>query len=56
MATVAENLQTIIEIKDNIRTAISNKGVEIADNTPFTLYPEKINEISGGPHRSDRGL
>lgn len=48
MATVAENLQTLVEIKDNIRTAISNKGVEIAETTPFSEYPEKINEISGG--------
>lgn len=48
MSTVAENLEKLIIIKENIRTAISDKGVTIPDTTPFTEYPSKINEISGG--------
>lgn len=47
MATIAENLQTIIDIKDNIKTAIENKGVDMT-NTPFTEYSTKINEITTG--------
>lgn len=48
MATVSENLEKLINIKEGIRTAISDKGVEIPETTPFTEYPEKISEISGG--------
>lgn len=45
MATIAENLQTIIDIKQDIKTAIENKGVDMT-NTPFTEYSTKIDEIS----------
>ena len=47
MATIAENLQTIIDIKDNIKTAIENKGVDMT-NTPFSEYSTKIDEITTG--------
>ena len=47
MATIAENLQTIQNIKQNIKTAIENKGVDMT-NTPFTEYSTKINEIATG--------
>lgn len=47
MATIAENLQTIINIKADIKTAIENKGVDMS-NTPFTEYSTKIDEISSG--------
>ena len=45
MATIAENLQTIQNIKQDIKTAIENKGVDMT-NTPFTEYSTKIDEIS----------
>ena len=49
MATIAENLQTIQNIKQDIKRAIENKGVDMS-NTPFTEYSTKIDEIttSGG--------
>lgn len=47
MATVAENLQTIIDIKADIKTAIENKGVTVGD-AGFGEYAGKIDEISGG--------
>lgn len=47
MATIAENLQTIQNIKQDIKRAIENKGVDMT-NTPFTEYSTKIDEISSG--------
>lgn len=45
MATIAENLQSIQNIKQDIKTAIENKGVDMT-NTPFSEYSTKIDEIS----------
>lgn len=47
MATIAENLQTIQNIKQDIKTAIENKGVDMT-NTPFSEYSTKIDEITAG--------
>lgn len=47
MATIAENLQTIQNIKQDIKTAIENKGVDMT-NTPFSEYSTKIDEITTG--------
>ena len=47
MATIAENLQTIIDIKADIKMAIENKGVEVGD-VGFGSYAEKINDITAG--------
>lgn len=46
MATIQENLNTLSEIKTNIKTSIINKGVDAGDD--ITLYGNKIREISGG--------
>ena len=35
----------IIKIKENIRKTIQNRGVDIAETTPFASYPAKIAEI-----------
>ena len=48
MATVAENLQTILDIKSDIKTAIINKGVSVADSDSFTTYADKIESIETG--------
>ena len=48
MATVAENLQTILDIKSDIKTAIINKGVSVADTDSFTTYADKIESIETG--------
>ena len=47
MATIAENLQKIVDIKQDIKIAIENKGVDMT-NTPFSEYSTKIDEISSG--------
>lgn len=47
MATIAENLQTIIDIKADIKTAIENKGVTVGD-AGFGEYAGKIDSISQG--------
>lgn len=46
MATIAENLQTIIDIKADIKTAIENKGVTVGD-AGFGEYASKIDSIDG---------
>lgn len=45
MATVAENLQAIIDIKEDIKEAIIEKGVSVADSDGFDSYASKIGEI-----------
>lgn len=47
MATIAENLQTIIDIKADIKTAIENKGVTVGD-AGFGEYAGKIDSIETG--------
>lgn len=47
MATISENLLTLNETKQAIKTAIESKGQDLTD-VPFTSYADKIAEISGG--------
>lgn len=47
MSTIAENLQTLQTIKNNIKTSIENKGVSVGD-VAFTEYSTKIDEITTG--------
>jgi hypothetical protein len=47
MATIAENLQTLNETKQAIKTAIEEKGQDLS-GVPFTAYAEKIAEIKSG--------
>ena len=47
MATIAENLQTIIDSKAAIKDAIEAKGVAVGD-APLTQYASKIGEIQQG--------
>ena len=48
MATIAEQLTSLSETKTAIKDAIVAKGVQVADDTPFRNYADKIGEISGG--------
>ena len=48
MATIAENLQTILDIKNDIKSAIIAKGVSVADSDGFATYPSKIESIESG--------
>lgn len=45
--TISDKLQELIRIKQDIKTAIENKGVDLTD-VPFTEYAEKIDEIETG--------
>ena len=48
MATIAEQLTSLANTKTAIKDAIIAKGVQVADDTPFRNYADKIGEISGG--------
>lgn len=48
MATIAEQLTSLANTKTAIKDAIVAKGVSIADTDPFSTYPAKIGQISGG--------
>lgn len=48
MATIADNLQKIIDIKKDIKDAINNKGVTVSDSDKFDTYASKIMEIKQG--------
>lgn len=48
MVNISENLEVLEGVKDDIKTAIENKGIVIHDTTPFVDYATKINEISIG--------
>ncbi len=52
MATVAENLQTIIDSKAAIKDAIEAKGVAVGD-APLTQYASKIEAIEQGGGDTD---
>ena len=47
MATISENLQTILSIKSDIKDAIEAKGVTVGDAS-FGSYAGKISEITAG--------
>ena len=48
MATIAEQLTSLANTKTAIKDAIVAKGVQVADTDPFSAYPDKIGQISGG--------
>ena len=47
MATISENLQTLATAKENIKSAIQEKGQDLTD-VPFTQYADKISDIQTG--------
>ena len=49
MATIAEQLTSLANTKAAIKQSIIDKGVQVADTDPFSAYPAKIGQISGGP-------
>lgn len=55
--SIADKLNTLQTIKENIKTAIENKGVTVGD-VPFTDYSEKINniKIKGGLNVQETGI
>lgn len=43
--TIAQKLRALLEIKEQIRQSIINRGVSITENTPFSEYSNKIRDI-----------
>lgn len=52
--TIAEKLQKIREIKENIRLAIIDKGVAVSPVTPFEEYVDRIELIEGGGSKKEK--
>lgn len=48
MGTTSDKLNKLIETKAAIKTAITNKGVEVSDTDTFSSYASKIDSISSG--------
>ena len=48
MATIAEQLTSLANTKAAIKQSIIDKGVQVTDTDPFSAYPAKIGQISGG--------
>lgn len=48
MAELTELVSQVSTIKNNLKTAIRNKGVEVQDSDLFSTYPNKVSSISGG--------
>lgn len=44
--SIADKINSINNIKNQIKESIKKKGVFVADNTPFQDYPEKIRAIN----------
>lgn len=47
MGTIADKLSYLSDIKEAIRTAIINKGVDVPTSDTFMSYADKIGQISG---------
>ena len=46
--TIEEKLNSIRQTKEDIKTSLRNKGIEISDTDPFSNYPIKIDGIGSG--------
>ena len=46
--SIVDDLNRINNIKNDIKQAIRDRGVEMEDNTPFAEYPNCIRNIEGG--------
>lgn len=56
MATIAEQLQQLNDTKSAIKTAISNRGVTVADTDTFRSYADKIGEIGETVEKTKYGV
>lgn len=53
MSTIAQQLQELAQIKEEIRQAIINKGVTVASDAAFSTYATAIGQISGGGYSDE---
>lgn len=59
MTEILNLAQSIAETKEQIRTAINERGIVVDDTLPFSAYPQKIKEIARDPAfnaRNDLGV
>lgn len=52
MGTTADKFNALINTKENIKLKLNQKGVAVDDSVPFSKYPDKMDEISGGDNMS----
>ena len=52
MSTLSQNVKQATNDFDDIKSAIIEKGVAVADNTPTSEYGNKIRQIESGPAAS----
>lgn len=50
MEAIVRKLKQLLTTKNQIRSAITAKGVDVPMDTPFRGYPEKIRKIKTGSH------
>ena len=59
MTEIFDFAKSTQEVKKQIRTAINERGIAVAENLPFSQYPQKIKEIARDPAfnaRNDLGV
>lgn len=57
MSSISDKLSYALETKEQIKQAIIDKGVPVADTDPFRSYPQKIRSIpSEEPSKPSTGI
>lgn len=54
MAVLLDLIDQVSDVKQDIKTAINAKGVEVTDETPFTDYASKIGDIQASANPQDK--
>lgn len=48
MGTTVEKLNVVRTTKEHMKQKFNQKGVAVDDSVPFSQYPNKMDELSGG--------
>lgn len=48
MGTTSDKINAILNTKENMKYKFNEKGVAVDDSVPFSQYPNKMDELSGG--------
>ena len=52
MGTTTDKINAILNTKGNMKKKFNEKGVAVDDSVPFSQYPNKMDELSGGDNMS----
>lgn len=52
MGTTTDKINAILNTKENMKHKFNEKGVDVDDSVPFSEYPNKMDELSGGDNMS----